>query len=272
MQHPLAAPAVIETSPATRGSRSSLIYQIYCEILKTIRVPMFAISLFVLPAMLYALFVMPSVDDIQSSGVSVGKYTMPSFSIYVVMTSGVFSAAIGIASERSMKWNLLLRATPMRPASYFAAKFSMEYLTGFGAVAFLFAFGWLVARIELSFTLWIQLLLIATVAMTPFIAIGLWLGYAVGPQAAAGVSNLIVLPLSFMSGLFVPVDDLPQFVQDHIAPYMPSYHAGQLGWHLVGAGDTTSVPVHILWLAGYTAVFVALAIVFYRRDEGKTYG
>lgn len=272
MQQPVAATAVTTADRASRGSRSSLLYQIYCEILKTIRVPMFAISLFVLPAMLYALFVMPSINDIQSTGVSVGKYTMPSFSIYVVMTTGVFSAAIGIASERSMKWNLLLRATPMRPASYFAAKFAMAYITGFGAVAFLFAFGRVAAGIEMSLNMWLQLLLIATAAMTPFIAIGLWLGYAVGPQAAAGLSNLIVLPLSFMSGLFVPVDDLPQFVQDHVAPYMPSYHAGQLGWHLVGAGDGTSVPVHILWLVGYTAVFVGLAIVFYRRDEGKTYG
>jgi ABC-2 type transport system permease protein len=237
-----------------------------------IRVPMFAISLFVLPAMLYALFVMPAVDDIQKNGVDVGQYTMPSFSIYVVMTTGVFSAAIGIASERSMKWNLLLRATPMRPINYFAAKFAMAYLTGFGAVAFLFIFARLVAGVAMSLTLWLQLLLIATAAMTPFIAIGLWLGYAVGPQAAAGLSNLIVLPLSFMSGLFVPVDDLPQFVQDHVAPYMPSYHAGQLGWHLVGAGDSTSVPMHVLWLVGFTAVFIGLAIVFYRRDEGKTYG
>jgi hypothetical protein len=30
--------------------------------------------------------------------------------------------------------------------------------------------------------------------------------------------------------------------------------------------------VHVLWLVGYTAVFIGLAIVFYRRDEGKTYG
>jgi ABC-2 type transport system permease protein len=221
---------------------------------------------------MYALFVMPNVDSVLENGVNVGQYTMPSFSVYVVMTSGVFSAAMGIASERSMKWNLLLRATPMRPVDYFASKFAMAYLTGLGAVAFLFAFARFVAGIELSLTLWLQLLLIATAAMTPFIAIGLWLGYAAGPQAAAGIANLIVLPLSFMSGLFLPAENLPQFVQDYVAPYMPSYHAGQLGWHLVGAGDTSSVPVHILWLVGFTVVFIGLAIVFYRRDEGKTYG
>jgi hypothetical protein len=28
----------------------------------------------------------------------------------------------------------------------------------------------------------------------------------------------------------------------------------------------------VLWLVGYTLVFVGLALVFYRRDEGKTYG
>ncbi|MGI8483353.1 MAG: ABC transporter permease, partial [Thermomicrobiales bacterium] len=57
-----------------------------------------------------------------------------------------------------------------------------------------------------------------------------------------------------------------------IAPYLPSYHSGQLGWHLVGAGDDTSVMVHLLWVAGYTLVFLIGAAYFYRRDEGKTYG
>jgi ABC-2 type transport system permease protein len=93
-----------------------------------------------------------------------------------------------------------------------------------------------------------------------------------GPQAAAGIANLIVLPLSFTSGIFVPADSLPAFLRDYVVPYSPAYHAGQLGWHLVGAGDSTDIAVHILWLAGFTVLFILLGLVWYRRDEGKTYG
>lgn len=253
-----------------RGDRSALLYNVYCEIMKTIRVPIFAVSLFLLPAMLFSLFVLPSVNELQN-GVSVGKYTMPSFGVYVVMMAGVFSTGITIANERGMKWNLLLRATPMRISTYFASKVIMALLIGAGAAIFLFAFARITAGIHLGLRLWAELLGTMLVAMLPFIALGLFLGYAVGPQAAAGVANLVVLPLSFMSGLFIPYESLPHFARV-IAPYLPAYHSGQLGWHLIGAGDDTSVAVHLLWIAGYSLLFVVGAFFFYRRDEGKTFG
>lgn len=270
MSSPTTTSAAIQATTRQRGNRSALLYAVYCEIMKTIRVPMFTVSLFVLPAMLFSLFVLPSIDDTQN-GVSVGMYTMPSFGIYVVMMAGVFSSGIPIANERSMKWNLLLRATPMKLWTYFTSKVIMSLLVGAAAAIFFFVFARFTGGVEMSITMWLKLLGTLMIAMLPFIALGLLIGYAVGPQAAAGVANLIVLPLSFMSGLFVPYDSLPHFARQ-IAPYLPSYHAGQLGWHLVGAGDDTSVAVHLLWIAGYTVVFVIGAIWFYRRDEGKTFG
>ncbi|HWK79161.1 MAG TPA: ABC transporter permease [Thermomicrobiales bacterium] len=264
------AASVGDTTQPRHGNRSALLYAVYCEIMKTIRVPMFTVSLFVLPAMLFSLFVLPSIHETQN-GVAVGNYTMPSFGIYVVMMAGVFSSGIPIANERGMKWNLLLRATPMKLRTYFASKVIMSLLIGAAAATFFFIFARVTGGVDLGIAMWLKLLGTLLVAMLPFIALGLLIGYAVGPQAAAGVANLIVLPLSFMSGLFIPYDSLPHFARQ-IAPYLPAYHAGQLGWHLIGAGDDTSVAVHLLWVAGYTLVFVAGAIWFYRRDEGKTFG
>jgi ABC-2 type transport system permease protein len=257
-------------STARSGHRSALLYNVYCEIMKTIRVPIFAVSLFLLPAMLFSLFVLPNASEMQN-GVSVGRYTMPSFGVYVVMMAGVFSSGITIANERGMKWNLLLRATPMKLTTYFLSKILMTLLIGACAAIFLFVFARVTAGVDLGVRLWIELLSTLLFAMLPFISLGLLIGYAVGPQAAAGVANLIVLPLSFMSGLFIPYDSLPHFAKT-IAPYLPSYHSGQLGWHLVGAGDGTSVGIHVLWVIGYTLGFGILAVFFYRRDEGKTFG
>ena len=107
--------------------------------------------------------------------------------------------------------------------------------------------------------------------MVPFVALGLFIGYIAGPNSAAAISNIIFLPLSFASGLFVPLDFLPGVVQ-RVAPYLPAYHVGQLGWTWLGAGDGAGLPRHVLWLAGYTAIFLALATIAYRRDEGKNFG
>ena len=105
--------------------------------------------------------------------------------------------------------------------------------------------------------------------MIPFVALGLFIGYLAGPNSAPAVANLIFLPLAFASGLFLPLDFLPDLVKK-IAPYLPAYHSGQLGWGALGAGDGKGLGYHLVWIVGYTAVF--LALVAYWRDEGKKYG
>ena len=99
----------------------------------------------------------------------------------------------------------------------------------------------------------------------PFIALGFAIGYLSGPHAAPAVANLIYLPLAFASGFFVPVGQLPGFAQA-IAPFLPTYHYAQLAWSALGAGSET-LGTSLLWLAGYTALFLTLAVRAYRREE-----
>jgi ABC-2 type transport system permease protein len=108
------------------------------------------------------------------------------------------------------------------------------------------------------------------VGSLPFVALGFAIGYGSGPNAAPALANIIYLPLSFASGLFMPVSQLPGFVQ-RIAPYLPSYHYGQLAWSAVGA-PTEPIGVSLAWLAGYTALFLAIAFRAYRREETRKFG
>ena len=56
-----------------------------------------------------------------------------------------------------------------------------------------------------------------------------------------------------------------------VAPYLPAYHYGQLAWSAVGAA-TERMPVALAWLAGYTALFLAIAFRAYRREESRKFG
>jgi len=57
----------------------------------------------------------------------------------------------------------------------------------------------------------------------------------------------------------------------HIAPLLPPYHLAQLALDTLGAGRGSAIG-HIGALVAFTALFIALAAVAYRRDEGKLYG
>ena len=249
---------------------SALLYLIRCEILKLIRVPMFAIPTFVFPIMFFAMFGLPNINN-TIGGIDAGAYMMASYGAYSVMSVALFSFGVAIAAERGLGWNKLLRTTPLQPLTTFVSKVAMALLFGAVSLLALFAFGAAVGGVRMPLLTWVQLSGLLVLGMIPFVALGLFIGYLAGPNSAAAVANLIFLPLSFASGLFLPLDFLPDIIR-RVAPYLPAYHTGQLGWTTLGAGDGKGYGVHLLWIAGYTALFLALAVVAYWRDEGKNFG
>jgi len=55
-----------------------------------------------------------------------------------------------------------------------------------------------------------------------------------------------------------------------LAPPLPTYHFGQLAWTAVGINGQP-VLVSPAWLAGYGALFFAVAAWAYRREEGRMF-
>jgi ABC-2 type transport system permease protein len=268
---PIAPGAAERVAPARGGSLpAALGYLLYCEIVKLMRVPAFAIPTFLFPIMFFAMFGLPNARR-EIEGINAGAYIMASYGAYSVISVALFSFGVSIAAERGLGWNRLLRTTPLQPLALFAAKTAMALLFGLVTLLLLFGFGALAAGVRMAPPLWGTLLLLLLLGMVPFVALGLLLGYVGGPNSAAAIANVIFLPLSFASGLFVPLDFLPEVVRK-VAPYLPAYHVGQLGWTALGAGDGQPLGGHALWLAGYTVAFLTLATIAYRRDEGKNYG
>lgn len=257
-------------APASTNQLAALLYLIRCEILKLVRVPAFTLPTFAFPLFFFAMFGLPNARN-QIAGVSAGPYLLASFGAYATMSVALFSFGASIAAERGLGWNRLLRVTPLRPLPLFGAKIVMAMLFGTAVLLALFAFGALAGGIRMPADQWVKLLGLLLLGMIPFVVLGLFIGYIAGPNSAAPIANLIFLPLSFLSGLFVPLQSLPEIVQK-LAPYLPSYHTGQLGWTLLGAGDGKGFGPHLLWLLGYTIAFTLLALIAYRRDEGKNFG
>ena len=135
----------------------------------------------------------------------------------------------------------------------------------------LFALGSGVFGVRLPPPTWAALLGTLLAGALPFCALGLALGTLAGPNSAAAVVNLVYLPMVFVSGLWIPVEQLPASVQ-RLAPALPPYHYAQLALGTMGAGRGGAAWGHVLALAGFTALFLVVAVWAYRRDEGRTYG
>jgi len=242
-----------------------LLAQTRSELLMRWRVPAFSVTNLVLPIVFFTFFGLPVAHVVRGDGVSIGAYLLASFGAYAVGNVMVYGFGIGVANERGMKIDRLMRASPLPPLVFMLAKVLTALVFSLVALVLLIGYGIVVGGIHQTPAVWATIVLRLLAGSLPFIALGFAIGYWSGPNAAPALANLIYLPLSFASGLFVPLNQLPAFIQT-LAPFLPSYHYAQLAWSALGAGRE-SLWASLLWLGGYTALFLTLAVRSYRREE-----
>lgn len=237
------------------------------ELLKLLRNRAFLIPSLLLPIMFFALFALPNLRS-RLSGVAAGPYMLVSYATYSLVSTALFAFGVATATERASGWMRQLRITPASPAAYFGARVGASLLLGLGSVLLLLVFARVAGGVSLSVGQTVSVLLRLLIGMVPFALLGLAIGLGLGPAGAAPTANLINLPLMFASGIFYPLDVAPKFIQT-LAPYLPAYHYGQLGWTAIGATPAGSEGTHWLVLAGYSALFALLCLWAYRRDETR---
>jgi ABC-2 type transport system permease protein len=239
------------------------------EFLKLIRLPGYIIPTIVFPLMFYTIFGL-AFGGRNAQSISVATYLIATMGAFGVIGAAMFGLGIGVAGERGQGWMTVKRASPMPMAAYFGAKVMMALIFGTIIVLLLFTLGFVFGNVRLPALGWIGLGTSLVLGAAPFCALGLAIGYLAGPNSAQPIVNLIYLPMAFGSGLWMPLEMLPKFVQ-HLAPALPPYHLARLALANVGL-DPSGASTHALFLSGFTVLFLGLAAVGYRRDEGRTYG
>jgi len=238
------------------------------EFLKLVRMPAYVIPTIVFPLMFYAIFGLAFGG--RGAGSSVSTSLIATMGAFGVIGASMFGLGVSVAGERGQGWLTVKRASPMPMITYFGAKVLMAMVFSAIIVALLFLLGFAFGHVRLPAASWLVLAASLVLGAAPFCALGLAIGYLAGPNSAPPIVNMIYLPMAFASGLWMPLSFLPHVVQQ-IAPALPPYHLAQLALGTVGLAPAAPA-THVFTLLGFTAVFLVLATVGYRRDEGRTYG
>jgi ABC-2 type transport system permease protein len=259
------------SGPETRRSLVRIYWlEAKSEALKAPRLPAYLVPLIAFPVFFYVLFGV-SLRPGPVGGFNLAEYLLATYGAFGVMNAALFGFGIGIAAERGQGWLLLKRATPMPPMALFAGKLAMSLLFGVLVIAALFLLGITVGHVIVPWTTLARLAAVLVGGALPFAALGLAVGYWVGPNSAVPVCNLLSLPIAFVSGLWIPYAMLPRFFQG-LAHDLPAYHFAQLALKTLGKGNPEPAVWSVLYLVVFTGVMLALACVGYLRDSGRTYG
>jgi ABC-2 type transport system permease protein len=259
----------VSTAPKTNRLRVYWLEAKY-EFLKALRMPRYTVFTLVFPLMFYVLFSLVMnygpVGNVQAA-----TYMLATYGAFGVIGVSLFGFGSSIAAERGQGWMRLKRASPMPPLAYFTAKLFMALLFSTIVILALFTLAAVFGGVNMPFTTWLALFATLLLGALPFGAMGLMFGYLSGPNSAVALLNLTYMPMAFFSGLWVPINVLPKFVQT-IAPFLPAYHYSQLALSTIGGSINSTVTQHVLVLLAFTAAFLIVAVILYRRDAGKTYG
>jgi ABC-2 type transport system permease protein len=231
------------------------------ECLRYMRNPAFMLPIMLFPGMFYLLF---GILMAKSNGADASRYLLASYSVFGVMSPGLFGFGVSLALERDGGLLTWKRALPMPPGAYLLGKMLMAMAAAAVVVLLLLAMALGVAHVPLTMAQAGGLLLTGVLGVLPFCALGMFVGTVVKGQGAPGVLQLLYLPMSFVSGLWFPLPMLPKVLQQ-IAPLWPSYHLDRIALAAVGMAPDAWWP-HALVLAGFAAVFFLLAARRLRRN------
>lgn len=240
------------------------------ELRRLLRSPVFLGMTVISPLVFYIILRLVLGDRIAYGNTLSHTYMMATYGTFGVAGISLSSVGLTTASERTLGFLTLKRASPMPPEAMLVAKLAVGLLVTAAFVILLFALGVTVGGAQLSLRQWLTMGAILVGGTFPFAAFGFAIGYASrDSRSVAGVTNMLHLPLSFISGLWFPLNMLPWVFQD-VAQFLPHYHLAQLALGPIGASYGGSPWMHAAVLLGYTLVFIGMAISGYKRFQHRS--
>jgi ABC-2 type transport system permease protein len=212
------------TEPGPPGIAAIIGAQTRYAMVQIIRDPMSLFFSVIFPVLLVTFFSSIYGEDAEWGGLPLPQYLAAAFSVYGVATSGLVNIPGTIAEQRNRRVLARLRGTPVPPWAYIAGRILSVLVLGLLTVVLVFAVA-TVFSVTLPPSTWAVSLLAFTLAICCFAACGLAIVTLVdGPQAVIAVGLCVLLPLSFISDIFISVDEMPT-VLNAIAWFFPLRHA-----------------------------------------------
>ncbi|KAA9159820.1 ABC transporter permease [Amycolatopsis acidicola] len=232
------------------------------EIRRVFRSPRFLIFTVGFPVLLFLLYV--GIFAKQPDEKAVLMVSMTSFG---AMAAALFTGT-RVAVERAAGWQRQLRLTPLSGSGYLTAKGTVGMTLALAPAILVPLVGVVAEGVSLDAGGWLRATLGVWLGAIPFALIGLLIGQIGTSDSTQPITQLVMLPMALLGGIFIPIDTMPDWLLK-IAHVLPSYWMGQIGRGAVTADLTTGLGQDVLVLGIWTVVLGALVVRRYRKDSAR---
>ncbi|MCL0098521.1 ABC transporter permease [Dehalococcoidia bacterium] len=156
------------------------------------------------------------------------NYVAPSLMVLIIASGAIFSVPLSIVSYRDIKFLKRLKGSPVTPLTILASLALSDFIVTVLGIALLAVVAVLVYDASLAGSL-LSFLAGFVLAFLSLGAIFLFIpAVARSARTAIAISQIIFFPVMFFSGVFIPLDMLPDWIVRYISPYLPVTHAVEL--------------------------------------------
>jgi ABC-2 type transport system permease protein len=207
-------------------------------------------------------------EQVENGSLKPIQYVAPGLLGWAIASGGAFGASITLVTWRQNKLLRRLRLAPISTGAVVLARVGISVvlaliqLAVFLGIATLPYFG-----LTLTAFWWMSIPIVVCGTLA-FMAIGLLVGaVAKTQQAATSIANLIILPMAFLGGAFIPLDYAPAWIRD-VSYAMPLRYlvTGMQDVMARGEGPASALPA-IGILLGLAAVLTAISVRVFRWDD-----
>lgn len=216
----------------------------------------------VMPVAFYTLFVAMFGGEETAAGVPAGTMMLATFGTYGAVFAATMTPGIGLATIRDNEWLEAVKVSPVPVRVVLAAKVAATVPYVVGILTAMTVASWAIGVLEIGALDWALLMFAIVIGCLPFALLGLAVGALATPNATTAILNAILMPLVIVSGLWFPLESMPDWVNT-IAPVLPTYHLAQLAATPLGGGPWL---VHLAVLVGFAMIAGMAATWAWRRS------
>ncbi len=183
-----------------------------------------------------------------------------------LMQLGLFGTAPALVQLREQQVLRRLGATPLPRTTILASQVMMRLTIGFVQMAIIMLIGVLGFGMDIQGSIPVLIGFVVLGALA-FIAMGyLIAGVARTQDAVTGITSLLNFPMMFLSGIFFPIEVMPDWLRPVVHAIPLTYLGDALRQLIVDAPPTYSLGVDAGVLAAWLIVCAVLAICFFRWE------
>ena len=210
-------------------------------------------------------------DEVEGTGVTTATYYVPAIFSLAVMSATAQSLAIRLTEDRETGLLKRVRGTPLPPWAFIAGRVGNALVVSVLMIVLIALIGRIIWDVEVPTTTLPAVAVTLLVGAFTFSCIGFALSAAIpNEDAAPAVTNAALLPLYFISGIFIPDAEIPSGVLAiaDIFPVRHFFEAFFTAWdpNTTGAGfEWGHLAIVLLWGLGA----LAIAVRFFRWEPNR---